>query len=233
MKFYALLAASALALSCAPLQAATVFSDDFNSEPGNTLNHSGFANFDVSGQVDLVAPSNPWGITVGSNVVDLDGSSGPGRLTSKASFNFNAGDVIRLDFDLGGAQRGSATDGYYAGFNFGSSVDMIGYGYNVSGSDVLVFPGLMSTTGVNTSTSLLGDAPITTRSLFFTAGNAGSLKFYVGTDSADNVGPLLDGIRLNVTPGAVPEPATWAMMIGGFALAGATMRRRKATLAFA
>nr|WP_231639094.1 PEPxxWA-CTERM sorting domain-containing protein [Sphingomonas profundi] len=27
--------------------------------------------------------------------------------------------------------------------------------------------------------------------------------------------------------GAVPEPATWAMMIGGFGMIGATMRRRK------
>jgi len=33
--------------------------------------------------------------------------------------------------------------------------------------------------------------------------------------------------------GAVPEPATWAMMIGGFALAGAAIRRRKATVSFA
>jgi hypothetical protein len=33
--------------------------------------------------------------------------------------------------------------------------------------------------------------------------------------------------------GAVPEPATWAMMIGGFALAGAAMRRRKAIVSFA
>ena len=32
---------------------------------------------------------------------------------------------------------------------------------------------------------------------------------------------------------AVPEPATWAMMIGGFALAGATLRRRKAAVRFA
>ncbi len=31
----------------------------------------------------------------------------------------------------------------------------------------------------------------------------------------------------------VPEPATWAMMIGGFALAGAAMRRRKAAVRFA
>jgi hypothetical protein len=30
-----------------------------------------------------------------------------------------------------------------------------------------------------------------------------------------------------LTSGAVPEPASWAMMIGGFALAGAAMRRRQ------
>ena len=29
-----------------------------------------------------------------------------------------------------------------------------------------------------------------------------------------------------VEPGAVPEPATWAMLIGGFGAIGATMRRR-------
>jgi hypothetical protein len=33
--------------------------------------------------------------------------------------------------------------------------------------------------------------------------------------------------------GAVPEPATWAMMIGGFALVGASMRRRRTAVSFA
>ncbi|NIJ08952.1 hypothetical protein FHS31_002582 [Sphingomonas vulcanisoli] len=32
---------------------------------------------------------------------------------------------------------------------------------------------------------------------------------------------------------AVPEPASWAMMVGGFALLGATLRRRRATATFA
>ncbi len=33
-------------------------------------------------------------------------------------------------------------------------------------------------------------------------------------------------------PAPVPEPATWAMMVGGFGLAGAAMRRRKVALSF-
>lgn len=40
---------------------------------------------------------------------------------------------------------------------------------------------------------------------------------------------------ITATTAAVPEPATWAMMIGGFAFAGSVMRRRKSAtkLAFA
>ena len=34
-------------------------------------------------------------------------------------------------------------------------------------------------------------------------------------------------------PTAVPEPASWAMMAGGFGLAGATMRRRRTAIRFA
>lgn len=50
-----------------------------------------------------------------------------------------------------------------------------------------------------------------------------------GPDSYDTG---LDDIRFDVRavavdPGAVPEPASWAMMIGGFAATGAAMRRRR------
>jgi opacity protein-like surface antigen len=41
---------------------------------------------------------------------------------------------------------------------------------------------------------------------------------------------LLTGPAVGV---AVPEPATWAMMIGGFAVAGGAMRRRKTAVSFA
>lgn len=36
-----------------------------------------------------------------------------------------------------------------------------------------------------------------------------------------------------VIPNAVPEPATWGLMIAGFAATGAAMRRRKVSIAFA
>lgn len=53
----------------------------------------------------------------------------------------------------------------------------------------------------------------------------------------DNFGgsPGFDVGFIQVLPGSigpgVPEPATWAMMIAGFGLVGATMRRRKAVVA--
>jgi len=41
-------------------------------------------------------------------------------------------------------------------------------------------------------------------------------------------------LTLVLAPGAVPEPATWAMMIAGFGLVGTAMRRRaRATVRFA
>jgi len=41
----------------------------------------------------------------------------------------------------------------------------------------------------------------------------------------------VDNLQLSVA--AVPEPASWAMMIGGFGLAGGTLRRRRIRVAFA
>jgi Protein of unknown function (DUF642)/PEP-CTERM motif len=47
-----------------------------------------------------------------------------------------------------------------------------------------------------------------------------------------NGGVFFDDIRVS-GPAAVPEPASWALMIGGFGLAGAALRRRRSAAACA
>jgi len=46
----------------------------------------------------------------------------------------------------------------------------------------------------------------------------------------DNVVLTYDGVRQQGPPG-IPEPSTWALMIGGFGLAGAMLRRRREAVA--
>ncbi|TPE62912.1 PEP-CTERM sorting domain-containing protein [Sandaracinobacter neustonicus] len=58
-----------------------------------------------------------------------------------------------------------------------------------------------------------------------TAGNSYNLIFH-GLSASDNTA-FLDDVSASVSAsGAVPEPATWAMLITGFGLIGAVMRRR-------
>ena len=53
----------------------------------------------------------------------------------------------------------------------------------------------------------------------------------VNVDGSTGYGYAFDVTSFTLADSAVPEPATWAMMIGGFGLAGATLRRRKALAA--
>jgi hypothetical protein len=74
------------------------------------------------------------------------------------------------------------------------------------------------------------------------ATNAGDLALAIARAQSLQTNPFLDGLTLaqqrtvvNFDLGlpveGVPEPASWAMMIGGFALAGAAARRRSRTVA--
>jgi hypothetical protein len=67
------------------------------------------------------------------------------------------------------------------------------------------------------------------------------LSFGAGSGFGANFVGFIDNVRGTGVSGdtgivnfeAVPEPATWAMMIGGFGLAGAAMRRRARNVVFA
>ncbi len=219
--------ALAAALSSGAAKASVVLSDNFDGEHGGTsaLNYAGFANWDVTGKVDLVRQAD-YGINcVTGSCVDLDGTTGPGKITTKSSYSFNVGDTVTLTWALSGNQRGGGADNFLAGFVFGGATQ----------TDNVTFFGTNfgSFNGSSLNGTLLGVASSyawTTSSFSFVAGSAGTLKAYLGTESADNVGPVVDNVSLSIT-GGVPEPATWAMMILGFGFAGAALRRRRAAFA--
>jgi hypothetical protein len=74
----------------------------------------------------------------------------------------------------------------------------------------------------------------------FTARSSGSISLAAGTytlsfnglTSAGDETAFIDAVTLTNAAAAVPEPATWAMMILGFGLIGAAMRTRERRFAF-
>lgn len=231
MKPLFIVAALAAATSA---NAAVLFSEDFDSITANTLNIGPgnaitmAASMDVFGEVDAVVPINPYGINgLTSTVIDLDGTSGPGAV-GKSGFNLVAGRTYTLDFLASGAQRRSVSDSLYVTLlsSAGSDLKLLG------GTGLFSFLGggvNLSSTFTATNTAVAGDTPFTASSLTFLANNSTSFGFLIGTNSADNIGPLLDSVTL--TSNVVPEPATWAMLIAGFGLVGTAMRRRGAAVA--
>jgi hypothetical protein len=237
MKLY-LVAASALTLG-SPANAATIFSDNFDGEGGGATinNYTGFANFAViDGSVDLLRQPNSDGLScaggVGSSCVDLDGSTGAGGILQSGLFAFQGGATVTLSFDIAGNQRNEDYDGWFGFIAFTTPVDLSNLGLNYYGSPQdhgpFINPGSFGAAGFT-----YGNEPFQRRSLYFTAVQAGEFFFQIGTLSDDNEGPLLDNVTLDIASSAVPEPATWAMMIGGFMLVGGALRRRKVAVCFA
>lgn len=62
---------------------------------------------------------------------------------------------------------------------------------------------------------------------------ATTIAFYQGGTGLGVHAALFDNISIDLSTSAVPEPATWAMMIVGFGLAGAGLRRRPGLIQFA
>ena len=62
-------------------------------------------------------------------------------------------------------------------------------------------------------------------------GTVSSLRLSFFDDSTTASTSLVGALNSQAVGGAIPEPATWAMLLTGFGLVGATMRRRAAATA--
>ncbi len=100
-----------------------------------------------------------------------------------------------------------------AGYNFWSSPSYAHAGFKTT-VDAFAFEGAQLASYDNVSNLAPGSV-----SLYFSAPFATSQGEVFLTGASD--------LTLSASVSAVPEPATWAMMIGGFGMIGGTMRSRR------
>lgn len=126
------------------------------------------------------------------------------------------GQSYTLTFDYAGAQQrnfnGTTTEGWYFGLGTDiTNVNTFKYGYTGDLQDASHgFTGWKTETATFTATA-------TSEYLAFLAN---------GTPSGEPPFSLLDNVSLKAA-GAVPEPASWAMMVGGFGVIGGALRAQR------
>ena len=207
MKFFATLAvASGLALAASQAQA-TVFAGSWqlttyqNADPGLVLNVQNLSPSNFS--VDL-GVTDPQTLSL-FNLYTNETSVNPDDLTASPislKFTFTAPTPNNGPVVIGGSTQGYAEffgiiQGGRLTWQNGGQAQLT-YGDNLSG---------LMTLGVNGG-----------------AFNQGLFGLDEGKKHGLKVKATFDWDR---DPTAVPEPATWALMIGGFGMAGATLRRRR------
>jgi hypothetical protein len=133
---------------------------------------------------------------------------GPGSTSPSATLDLSAFDLIDTISFLWGS-----VDTY-------NTIELLGTGLSFNGGSMGVMPATGDQTAANSN-----------RLVTFTL---------TGADRANVTGIRFSSTQAafefdNVNISAVPEPATWAMMLAGFGFVGASMRRRKqrATIAYA
>ena len=151
--------------------------------------------------IDYINPSNPyWVAQDGTRALDMSGSA-PGSISQTLATA--AGQAYTVSFYMAGNPDGAPLTKAMSVDVNGSGVQ--GYSFDASGV---------------TSYAHLG---WTLKTYKFVATGASSVLTFTDLNTGSPYGAALDNVSI-----AVPEPATWALMIGGFGLAGSVLRRRRA-----
>lgn len=154
----------------------------------------------LSGSVDYIGTY--WQASDGVRSVDLSGNS-IGTLGQTLT-GLTAGQSYKVTFDVSRNPDGGVNPRTGV-FNAG------GQTFNFSYSDASSNRANMKWQTVSYS--------------FLATGSTALISFSSDASGGCCFGPALDNVRI----AAVPEPASWAMMVGGFVLLGAAMRRRSAS----
>ena len=179
----------------------------------NQTTVGGFYNGGTSGDGNT---GTNFGVAFTSNALAINSYNGSGEPNPGILF-FLSGGAVTMDYALG----------FTTGFSFNYSSN--------SSASITVYDGLGGTGNVLATLSLVnnfqpgcGYCAWTPTGISF-AGIAKSIDFAGG---ANFVG--YDNITLgSAIAGGVPEPTSWALMIAGFGLTGAAMRRRRSVAAVA
>lgn len=173
----------------------------------------------------LAAPGQAAETLNGACVTDLTLSAGSTQL---ACWGRTSGNVVNNGSN-GALNAGLTALGYDGPAIAFSALPAASKISNLSGSHTVDFPGVLN--GVVYLALHYGNGQ---------GGPGNSTTFYkINAVNLDVITLNLNAssnaaILANVAPPPVPEPAAWAMMLGGFGLLGATMRRRqRTTVAFA
>jgi hypothetical protein len=208
-------ASLAAAITAVPATAATIFSENFDGLAGGNYGTAAHLNNFIvtNNDVDIVGvPMTQWGCPApnggaGNGCVDLNGNA-PGTITS-STIALKAGTTYTISFSLAGngePQSPSPTSPYTMDVSFG---------------------------GVTKSFSAAPLSPFATYSFDVTAAQAGTTSLIFASTSQNQPqfwGPILDDVKVTAPDpvgSAVPEPASWAMMLIGFGATGTALRNTR------
>lgn len=131
--------------------------------------------------------------------------------SSGSNVNFLSGSYRNVVLTVGGGKASAFVDG---GSSFSSTTPVM----NLTNG-----PGLLTFFADNNVGGGQGE---------WSSGSIAALRIYNGVLSAEEIAEL-NRVPFVAPTAAVPEPATWAMMLAGFGLVGGTLRSRRNSLALA
>ena len=210
------LASAGIALSTTSAQAATFFYCGFDAPPGSSC----VSDTDNVTLTSATGVGGPGQGTVGHGQIVPGG----------AQLTFTTLDNGGLNLDASGQATITANDGVLNNLTFTILSGGIGEAeFNLIDLNNIDFHVVINSllNGVVTSTSLTYNATNNGNNRFGVLAAAGETITGITITSPEGFGSFRQLRITAATPGNVPEPATWAMMLLGFGGIGMAMRRRR------